>query len=490
MTARPALPAGPFLVLGLARAGQAAVRALARVVCPDQIRAWDSDTGSAMQRLRRELEAAGVRTELGPHPSEASMRWAGAVVKSPGISFASPAIQQARAQGREVLDELEIGWRLARASLLAVTGTNGKSTVCGLSRAALSAAGHQVRLAGNTQFGAPLAAVGSEPLDWIVCEVSSFQLEGCTRMLPELAVLTNLTRAHLDRHGTLDQYGELKRRMFINNGEVVPRAVVDVDGPFGRELAAELTRRGASVAKVGLAADADYRVRAATWDLHHAVTSVSTPQGSMTLASQLPGEHNARNVATALAIADFANVPRPTTEAIVRNFSGVPGRFEHIDGGQSFAVIVDLANTPDALEHLLMTIRAAMNPEGRLIVVFGRGGVPTPIFMEMGRLMAELSDRLILTTSGFRGAPALPALEQQLIGARTALAGSPEIVLDRRDAIRRGVLCAQGEDVLVIPGRGAWGEMRSDLRGRASPFDDRSVALEILREKSDLSAGT
>jgi UDP-N-acetylmuramoyl-L-alanyl-D-glutamate--2,6-diaminopimelate ligase len=126
-----------------------------------------------------------------------------------------------------------------------------------------------------------------------------------------------------------------------------------------------------------------------------------------------------------------------------------------------------------------------MKPGGRLIVVFGRGGQPTPTFPEMGRLMGELSDRLILTTSGFRGAPALPALARQLSGARTVLDGSPEIVLDRRQAIRRAVLSARSEDVVVIPGRGAWDEMRSDPRGRPIPFDDRKVTLEIIRESLD-----
>jgi UDP-N-acetylmuramoyl-L-alanyl-D-glutamate--2,6-diaminopimelate ligase len=482
---RPPLPKGRFLVLGLARAGQAAVGALRDAIGPESVRAWDGDTGAAMQRLRRQLESSGVQTQLGPCPDAQTLRWASVAVKSPGIPFAAPAVLQAQKYGCEVLDELEIGWRLSRAPMLAVTGTNGKSTVCGLTVAALSAAGHAVRLAGNAQFGDPLTEVSAAPLDWIVCEVSSFQLEGCAAMLPELSVLTNLTAAHLDRHGTLGGYGELKRRMFINGDEVVARAVIDVDGRFGRELAGVLAGRGASVARVGFAADADYRVTSAKWDLRRAQTTLSTPHGPITLISTLPGEHNARNLAAALAIADLTGVPRHIAATTLRHFCGVPGRFEHIDGGQPFAVIVDLANTPDALKQLLTAIRTAMKPGGRLIVVFGRGGQPTPTFPEMGRVMGELSDRLILTTSGFRGAPALPALARQLSGARTALDGSPEIVLDRRQAIRRAVLSARSEDVVVIPGRGAWDEMRPDPRGRPIPFDDRKVTLEIIRESLD-----
>ncbi len=232
MNRRPPLPDGPFLVLGLARAGQAAVDALARIVGPEQVRAWDGDTGTAMQRRRRELESVGVRTQLGSRPSPEAVRWARVVVKSPGIPFDSPALRAAAEHGREVMDELEIGWRLTRAPMLAVTGTNGKSTVCGLALAALTAAGHRARLAGNTLFGPPLSTVGSESLDldWVVGEVSSFQLEGRVSLLPELAVLTNLTPEHLDRHGTLAHYGEIKRRLFVDGAVVAPRAVVDVDG--------------------------------------------------------------------------------------------------------------------------------------------------------------------------------------------------------------------------------------------------------------------
>jgi len=100
----------------------------------------------------------------------------------------------------------------------------------------------------------------------------------------------------------------------------------------------------------------------------------------------------------------------------------------------------------------------------------------------MGRTVAELADHLILTTSRFRGAPAIPALARQLAGARSVIDRSPQIVLNRREAIRRAVLAARPDDVVLIPGRGAFAQMQPDPRGRAIPFDDRRVALEILRE--------
>lgn len=481
LTTRPSIPRGPFLVAGLGRAGRAAALALRQAVGPELVRAWDADTGASMQRLRSELEAEGIRTCLGPRLTRREVGWARAVVKSPGIPFDASVIQRALGKGREVLDELELGWRLSCAPMLAVTGTNGKSTVSGLATSVLSAAGRRVRLAGNTQFGPCLSAVSSESLDWIVCEVSSFQLEGCVHMLPELAVFTNLTPEHLGRHGTLERYGVIKRRLFINNGRAVSRAIIDVDGPFGRNLAADIERCGGVVTRVGFSAAADYRVESAGWDLRQAETRVSTPAGLISLVSALPGAYNARNVAAALAIADLTGVERRISVPALSAYIGPPGRFEHIDAGQPFEVIVDFANTPDALEQLLRTIRAGMRPSGRLRVVFGLGGAPGTAMQEMGRLAGRLSDQLILTTSGTRGLPPVLALGSILAGARMATGGELEVVLDRHRAIERAVLSATADDVIVIPGRGALADMRADPRGEPVPFDDREVARGIVR---------
>ena len=478
---RPEIGSGPFLVAGLGRAGRAAALALSQAVGPELVRAWDADTGASMQRLRRELEARGIRTQLGPRLSRRDVGRARVVVKSPGVPFHASVIQRALAKGREVMDELELGWRLSRAPMVAVTGTNGKSTVSGLATAIMSAAGLRVALAGNTEFGPCLSAVGSEPLDWIVCEVSSFQLEGCVHMLPELAVFTNLTPEHLGRHGTLRHYGEIKRRLFINDGAAVPRAVIDVDGRFGRDLAGRIERCGVEVTRVGFSAAADYRVESAAWDLRCSETFMLAPGGRLSLQTSLPGPYNARNVAAALAIADLVGVERRISVPALSAYVGPPGRFEHIDAGQPFDVIVDFAHTPDGLEQLLGAARSAMTPAARLRVVFGLGGPPGTSMREMGRVTRGLSDHLILTTSGFRGSPPVLGLGSILAGARTATGGQLEVVLDRRRAIHRAVLSATAGDVIVIPGRGSLPSMRADPRGEPIPFDDREVAREILR---------
>lgn len=478
---RPQIPAPPFLVAGLGRAGQAAVRALCAAVGPELVSAWDADTGRAMRRLQQRLEVKGVRAWLGPPPRDTELRCGRSLVKSPGIPFDEPLIQRARAIGLHVLDELELGWRLSRVPMLAVTGTNGKSTVAGLIKAVISAAGYRVELAGNTEFGPPLSAV-SESLDCVVCEVSSFQLEGCDHLLPEIGVLTNLTPEHLGRHGTMARYGECKRRLFVRGGFAVPHAVVDADDPFACALAKEMARRGGKVTRVGLAEEADYRLEAVQWDLRRARIAVRTPSGHVGLDTALPGAYNARNIALALATADLVGIEPETSIDAISAYEGPPGRFEHIDAGQPFSVIVDFAHTPDGLEQFLSAVRSGMTPGTQLTVVLGFAARPGTALRELGRLARQFSDHLILTTCGFQGFPPLPCLSEMLRGARTADGGEVEVILDRRRAIGRAVRSVAVGGAVAIPGRGALPAMLNDRRGIAVPFDDREVAREILNE--------
>lgn len=481
---RARLPEPPFLVAGLGRAGRSAARVLRDTFGPERVWAWDTDTSAGMQRVRRELEAEGIRTSLAPRASPRDVDFARTVVKSPGIPFSSQVIAHALNRGRLVIDELELGWRLTRAPVLAVTGTNGKSTVSGLAHGVLRAAGHRVELAGNTEFGDPLSTTALRALDWIVCETSSYQLEGCVSVLPEVGVFTNLTLEHLGRHRTLERYGQMKRRLFVDGERCVPCAVVDIDTPFGTQLAVDVELRGGTVSRVGSASAADYRVLNATWDLRSGEATIGTPSGEVTIRSRLPGAYNARNLAAGLAIADLLGIPRSISVPALRDYPGTPGRFEQIDEDQPYEVIVDFAHTPDAIEQFLVTVRTGMPRTGRLIVVFGLGSRPGTAMERMGRVSAGLSDHLILTTSGFRANPPIPGLASMLTGARTTAARAVEIILDRRRAFARGIGLAQADDVVVIPGRGALTHMRTDPRGEPRPFDDRTVVRELIRDAS------
>jgi UDP-N-acetylmuramoyl-L-alanyl-D-glutamate--2,6-diaminopimelate ligase len=482
---RPAPPPEPYLVAGLGRAGQAAAGALAQLAGPERVVCWERSITRATRRVARALERRGVRVHLSAElPLGAGPHGPRTLIRSPGISMESQPMREAREAGLEVMDELELGWRLSRAPMIAVTGTNGKSTITALATGLLSAAGRRVRLTGNTDFGEPLCAVAHEPLDWLVCEVSSYQLEGCPSLLPEIAVFTNLTLEHLSRHGTMERYGRAKRRLFIRDDVAAPRAIVDIDDTFGEQLAIDAERWGGAVDRVGFSPKADYRILSAAWDLRQASVRLVTPTGETEVKTRLPGAYNARNVAAAVALADALAVEPAVTAAALAVQPAPPGRFEHIDEGQEFAAIVDFAHTPDGLCQFLQAVRAGLPPGGRVRSVYGAAGRETKHHLrECGRVLSAGSDDLFLTKSGYRGEPPMRPLQGHLEGARAAAGAQLEIVLDRRRAIERALSAARPGDAVVVVGRGAVPTLTPDLRGVPFPFDDRVVVRELLRER-------
>jgi UDP-N-acetylmuramoylalanine-D-glutamate ligase len=471
-----ALPAGPFLVLGLGRAGAAAATALA--ARGEHVALWTPvPTPTAAERAA-ELEAAGVRVAVGPWDGD--LRGARTVVKSPGVPFDDPAILAARAAGTAVMDELELGRRLTARPLVPVTGTDGKSTVSTALAAALGAP-----LAGNAEFGVPLSALppGDGPA---VVECSSFQLEGCDGPLGEIAVLTNLSEDHLHRHGSIDAYAAAKRRLFTHCGAIVARAVVNVDGAPGQALATDLAAAGATVARVSAdpgatparVTPADYRVRTAEWDAATARVLLATPDGDVEVATRLPGPHNAVNAATVLATCDLLELPRARTLSALAAFPGVPGRWDRVDAGQPFDVVVDFAHTVAGLRAVLATARAVLaSRKGRLLLVLSAGGGTDPRKRtEFGRLGAEHADVFILTEGSNRGEP----LEQVLAAIAAGAGDAVRLMPRRREAMAAALAQARPGDLVLIAGRGAMPRLLIDLAGNGPLFDDRTVAREEL----------
>jgi UDP-N-acetylmuramoylalanine--D-glutamate ligase len=282
------------LVVGLARSGRAAAQALAErgvsVVATD--RAQDVDAGR--------LAEAGVEVHVGTE-EERLLEDIDLVVKSPGVPGESPLPAAARARGIPTWSEVELGFRLLSNPFVAVTGTNGKTTTSELLGAIFRAAGRPVAVAGNV--GTPLTSfVGALPDDaWVVCEVSSFQLEDVHRFRPRIAVLLNLEPDHLDRHETFEAYRDAKLRIFANQTEadtaVVPRGFGKVPG---------------------------------------GATRVEFSAGDRLPAEPLiPGEHNRENAAAATVAARAAGIEGDAIAEALRTFRGVAHRLElvgEVDG--------------------------------------------------------------------------------------------------------------------------------------------------------------
>jgi UDP-N-acetylmuramoyl-L-alanyl-D-glutamate--2,6-diaminopimelate ligase len=255
-------------------------------------------------------------------------------------------------------------------------------------------------------------------------------------------VFTNLTQDHLDYHGSMEAYFEAKRAMFAQ----ADAAVVNVGDQYGRRLVGDLPD--------AIAFDADTDVLAG-------------------IELKLRGGFNRLNATGAALAARVLGVGEEAIKRGIESVEGVPGRFESIEEGQPFGVIVDYAHTPDSLENV---IRAARGLGERLVVVFGAGGdrdrAKRPL---MGNVVSRLADRAILTSDNPRSeAP-------EAIAAEVARGASGPLIveLDRRAAIERALTEARPRDVVVIAGRGA--EPEQELATGKIPFDDREVAREILR---------
>ncbi|HEY0388716.1 MAG TPA: UDP-N-acetylmuramoyl-L-alanyl-D-glutamate--2,6-diaminopimelate ligase [Gaiellales bacterium] len=374
--------------------------------------------------------------------------------------------------------------------VVGITGTNGKTTTAFLMYAILNAAGLRPGLLGTVESRiggevAPVKRTTPESIDLqalframldagdqsCAMEVSSHALElgrvAGTRFAA--AGFTNLTQDHLDFHPTMEDYYAAKRRLF-QAGEW-PAAVNLADG-YGRRLAREANGPVLTYAAHG--DEAAVRPNALEIGAGGAISLIAlTPRGLLPLDVRLRGDFNVENVLCAVALAELLELPHEAVRAGVAAVHGVPGRFEPVDAGQPFTVLVDYAHTPDSLENVLTAARRITG--GSLIVVFGAGGDrdrgKRPL---MGAVARRLADRAIVTTDNSRSEdPA--AIADEIAGGVDM-----EVELDRRAAIAMAVAAAQPGDVVVIAGKGH--EQGQQLADRTLPFDDRVATREALEQ--------
>ncbi|HEY8769172.1 MAG TPA: UDP-N-acetylmuramoyl-L-alanine--D-glutamate ligase [Thermoleophilaceae bacterium] len=296
---RPALPEGPYLIVGLARSGIAAARMLRE---RGEVIGVDRGRPHVPEGIEAHLESDGL--EL--------LDRAGTVVKSPGVPREAPLVAAALDRGVPVLGELELAWRLLPNRFVAVTGTNGKTTTTELLGAIHRAAGLPVAVAGNV--GTPLASLVGEVGDevTIVCEVSSFQAEDAEAFAPDSALLLNLSEDHLDRHGSMAAYREAKLRVFARQGpDQLAVGSPDVELP-GEGRRVTFGGAGSDLARVG---------DELRWDGER-VAAVSE--------IRLRGEHNLENAMGAAATALAAGIDPEAVRRALGEFAGVPHRLEEV----------------------------------------------------------------------------------------------------------------------------------------------------------------
>jgi UDP-N-acetylmuramoyl-L-alanyl-D-glutamate--2,6-diaminopimelate ligase len=370
--------------------------------------------------------------------------------------------------------------------VVGVTGTNGKTTTAFLVREILQAADFRCGLLGTvkqvvggvekevertTPEAIELQRTFRQMLEGgdeaCAMEVSShaLSLHRADAIHFEVALFTNLTQDHLDFHADMEEYFQAKRMLF----EMAPGTrIVNVDDPYGQRLAEEFE----CVTFSAEGAEADYSAREVEFDALGASFSL----GRMQLRMGLPGHFNVANALGAFAVAEALGIGGDIAAAGLARAARVPGRFEPIDEGQGFGVLVDYAHTPDSLENVLRAARRLT--EGKLITVFGAGGDrDRDKRPKMGRAGAELSDLTVITSDNPRSEDPEAIVAEVAAGA--AGAKELEVVVDRRAAIALALGRAQPGDTVVIAGKGhEQGQEFAD--GRKIPFDDREVAREEL----------
>jgi UDP-N-acetylmuramoyl-L-alanyl-D-glutamate--2,6-diaminopimelate ligase len=385
--------------------------------------------------------------------------------------------------------------------VIGITGTNGKTTVAHLARAAIDGAlglpscgvlgtvGHafgswHAPAAHTTpeadELARTMAAMRDAGATHAAMEVSSHALElGRVRAVRfRVAAFTNLTQDHLDFHGSLRSYGEAKARLFTELG---PGAVVlNVGDAFGRELVARVR---APLVRVSARDDAQAEIvplesRIDAQGIH---ATVRTPLGPVELASRLIGGHNLENLLVALGIALALDLDLGRAAAALSVERGVPGRLERCDGpGDDLLALVDYAHTPDALARALDAVRAVAG-NGRVWCVFGCGGDRDPTKRgPMGEAVARRADVAVVTNDNPRSEDAKAIADAVVLGARAG-GREPIVELDRRKAIEVAIRSASAGDVVLVAGKGH--EDYQVVGKVLYPFDDRIETKRALAER-------
>ncbi len=457
------------------------------------------------------------------HIAEADERGAALIFYESGDGFAPPPLK--RAQGAPVANLRELSGLIASDLLgrpsqklrcYGVTGTNGKTSVSQWLAQAEGAMGRKCAVVGTLGWGFPgslrhsdrttpdaadlqqeLADFVGRGAEAVAMEVSSHALElaRVNGVAFDVAVFTNLSRDHLDFHGTMERYAQAKLKLFAWEG--LKGAAINGDDPVGRSYVERLAAlRGSEgfggfdprVVTYGFGEESDVRVESWEQGARSMSLSLATPWGRLAFASPTLGRFNAQNLAAAASALLLAGFAPSDVEAALARIRPAQGRMQiaHLDGPSGAAslptVVVDYAHTPDALEKTLQALRpSAERSGGRLWAVFGCGGDRDPGKRPMmGEMATRLADETVVTSDNPRFEDPLAIIDGVTQGG--ALSGSWRAIPDRAEAIAWAIAQADPRDVLLIAGKGH--EDYQDAKGVKTHFDDMEIALRELGKRA------
>ena len=399
-----------------------------------------------------------------------------------------------------------------RLGMIGVTGTNGKTTSTYLIKRVLEAAGKKVGLLGTVGYHVGqevlrashttpesldlqrlLAQMVQAGMEYSVMEVSShaLALDRVADCAFDVAVFTNLSQDHLDFHADMEEYFRAKLKLFstlgAGNPKSLPRmAVVNGDDPRVSEVIASIRT---PYWTYGFMKEADLSAENFRLDFEGTRFLAVTPEGKFEVQSELVGSYNISNILAAIGVALSQGIPIELIQKGIHETPQVPGRFEKIQEGQEFVVIVDYAHTDEALRQLLLAVRelvrVAAHPGGHILTVFGCGGDrdrgKRP---KMGQVAAQLSDFVILTSDNPRTEDPISIIREIETGIKQSVASSLRssgylVIPDRTEAIEKAIGLGHPGDIVVIAGKGH--EDYQIIGGHKLPFDDREMARKALR---------
>jgi len=432
-----------------------------------------------------------------------------AFVWNPNWHVSNVAVIDLKTQVSEIAAEF-YHYPSQKLGLIGVTGTNGKTSVSQWIAQALTTLGQQAAVIGTIGSGmvgngfadtgvstlavatnttpdaillqAMLADFVHHGADAVAMEVSSHGLhQGRVNGVEfDLAVLTNLSRDHLDYHGTMEDYAAAKQELFIWQG--LGMAILNADDEFGKSVAASLKAQAKPLMTYGLTQG---DVRGTALQLHQMglTMQVTTPKGDALINAPVLGRFNAYNVLAVLATLLAFEVSLQDAVSAIAQIKPVLGRMQQFGGNEKPLVVVDYAHTPDALESVLLTLREQV--QGKLICIFGCGGDrdagKRPL---MGAVADKLADSVIVTSDNPRSENPEHIIQQVLSG----LTRLPLIDLDRARAIQQALQLAQIGDIVLVAGKGH--ENYQEVAGIKMPFSDAEVVQKVLNSWTNINAGT
>jgi len=447
----------------------------------------------------------GLKTDGHLFIEEAVARGAGAIIVEKWEPCLSPGVTQILVSNSRsalaAVSNIFFDYPTSELRVIGVTGTNGKTTTSRFIESILSEAGMKTGLLGtiecrigNEQLPIERTTPESYDLQAIfhrmveksaeaaVMEVSSHavdlhRIDGCRF---DALVFTNLSQDHLDYHGTLENYFEAKKRLFMDNAGGECRFVINIDDAFGQRIAGISNPENHYF---GLSEMVDVRASDIVLESKKSHFRINSPAGCQEIDLKLLGLFNVYNALAAAALGFAFKVPPELVKRGLEAVENVPGRFEIVDCGQNFSVIVDYAHTPDGLEKLLSSARDITR--GKLVTVFGCGGdrdrLKRPL---MGEVVGNLSDYSIITSDNPRSEDPNRILSEIERGLKKVTRNYC-LEVDRKRAIYKGISLAGENDCVIIAGKGH--EAGQEFKDKTVPFDDRQVARAALKELTTCS---